>query len=124
MPIEKTIAHLVEAWNDQDVDAIVAVFAADGAYHEPAGPDRCGRTHVGHAAIRAALERVFATFPDGVLTPVGALAVAGDQAHCEWDFAWTTRSGERRVTRGVDVFTFEHGLLKHKSAYLKQYAAA
>ncbi|MEQ8660403.1 MAG: nuclear transport factor 2 family protein [Gammaproteobacteria bacterium] len=122
MSTEHTIARLVTAWNAQDIESIVAVFASDGAYHEPAGPHRCGRTHCGHAAIRAALGRVFARYPDGELTAAGPLVVAGDHAHCEWDFAWTTPEGARRVVRGVDVFTFEHGLLKHKSAYLKQYA--
>ena len=116
------IERLVVAWNAQDIDAIVAAFAPDGAYHEPAGLEALGTSHVGHAAIRAALTRIFATFPDGYLVPAGELAVAGDHAHCEWDFHWRTPSGAERVTRGVDIFTFAGGLLKHKSAYLKQYA--
>ncbi len=124
MTIEATIEQLVVAWNAQDIDDIVAAFAPDGAYHEPAGPDRCGRTHVGEAAIREALARIFATFPDGRIVPSGPLVVAGDHAHCEWDFEWTAASGERRVVRGVDIFTFDNGRLTHKSAYLKQYAAA
>ena len=119
--IEATLARLLEAWNAQDVAAIVAAFATDGSYHEPAGPEVCGATHTGHAAIGQALTRVFATFPDGVLEPAGPLVVAGDHAHCEWDFLWTDTRGRRRRQRGVDVFTFEDGLIKHKSAYLKQY---
>lgn len=121
MSIERTIESLVQAWNAQDIETIVSVFAADGSYHEPAGPDRAGRTHTGPAAIRAALARVFGRYPDGALTPVGPLVVAGNHAHCEWDFAWTSADGKPRVTRGVDIFTFERGKLKHKSAYLKQF---
>lgn len=124
MSIEQTIETLVDAWNAQDVDTIVASFAPDGAYHEPAGPDRAGRTHAGAEAIRSALERVFRTFPDGRIVPTGPLVVAGESAHCEWDFEWTTAGGERRVVRGVDVFTFAGDKLLHKSAYLKQYTAA
>ena len=124
MSIEATVAKLVDAWNAQDVSAIVAAFAQDGAYHEPAGPDQLGHTHIGHAAIRRALERVFATFPDGRIVPDGPLVVAGDRAHCEWDFEWTDRGGRRRSQRGVDIFTFDKGKLRHKSAYLKQYVAA
>lgn len=119
--IDTTLARLLEAWNAQDVPAIVTAFATDGSYHEPAGPDVCGATHTGHAAIGQALTRVFATFPDGVLEPAGPIVVAGDHAHCEWDFLWTDARGRRRRQRGVDVFTFENGRIKHKSAYLKQY---
>lgn len=124
MSIEKTLEKLVKAWNDQDIDTIVATFALDGAYHEPAGPDSFGRTHNGREEIRCALERVFATFPDGEIIPDGPLVVAGEHAHCEWFFDWTAGNGEKRRVRGVDIFTFEGEQLKHKSAYLKQYAAA
>jgi beta-alanine degradation protein BauB len=123
MSIEATVAKLTAAWNAQDVDAIVAAFADDGAYHEPAGADPWGSTHVGHTAIRRALEKVFATFPDGHLVPDGPLVVAGNRAHCEWDFTWTDRAGRQRRQRGVDIFTFDGDKLKHKSAYLKQYVA-
>ncbi len=124
MSIEKTLDQLTKAWNEQDVDAIVSVFADDGSYHEPAGPDSLGRTHTGPAAIRNALTRIFATFPDGRILPAGPVVIAGDHAHCEWDFEWSDKSGRKRRVRGVDVFTFERGKLKHKSAYLKQYVAA
>lgn len=121
--IENTLVRLVAAWNAQDVPTIVAAFATDGSYHEPAGPELCGATHTGHAAITRALTRVFASFPDGVLEPAGPLVVAGDHAHCEWDFLWTDGRGRQRRQRGVDVFTFRAGLIVHKSAYLKQYQA-
>jgi hypothetical protein len=124
MPIENTIEKLVKAWNDQDVETIVATFAEDGSYHEPAGPDSFGRTHTGPEAIRRALHRVFAAFPDGEIIPDGPLVVAGEHAHCEWFFDWTEKNGEKRRVRGVDIFTFKDDKLKHKSAYLKQYAAA
>jgi hypothetical protein len=124
MSTEETLDKLVKAWNDQDIDTIVATFAADGSYHEPAGPDSHGRTHTGPAAIRRALEKIFHAFPDGRIIPDGPVVIAGDHAHCEWDFEWSANSGEKRRVRGVDIFTFEGGKLKHKSAYLKQFVAA
>jgi hypothetical protein len=60
----------------------------------------------------------------GEIIPDGPLVVAGEHAHCEWFFDWTKKNGEKRRVRGVDIFTFEGNKLKHKSAYLKQYAAA
>ena len=123
MSTEATLAKLVEAWNEQDIDTIVSTFADDGSYHEPAGPDSHGRTHTGQAAIRFALEKVFRTFPDGLIVLDGPVVIAGNHAHCEWNFEWGDKSGNARSVRGVDIFTFENGKLKHKNAYLKQYVA-
>jgi len=124
MSTEQILEKLVKAWNDQDIDTIVATFAEDGSYHEPAGPGSHGRTHTGPAAIRAALTKIFRAFPDGRIIPDGPVVIAGDHAHCEWDFEWTAKDGNKRRVRGVDIFTFEGDKLKHKSAYLKQFVAA
>ncbi|MCB1749211.1 MAG: nuclear transport factor 2 family protein [Gammaproteobacteria bacterium] len=121
MSIPATLERLITAWNAQDVEAIVATFAEDGAYHEPEGPERLGRSHVGHAAIRAILTHIFTTFPDGRLDPVGPLVVDGEHAYAEWDFAFTSADGQRRVVRGVDLFTFESERIKHKNVFLKRY---
>ncbi|MGE0484484.1 MAG: nuclear transport factor 2 family protein [Gammaproteobacteria bacterium] len=121
MSIAASLERLVAAWNAQDVESIVAAFAEDGAYHEPEGPDRLGRSHVGHAAIRAILTQIFATFPDGRLDPVGPAVIDGDHAHAEWDFAFSAADGRRRTVRGVDLFTFENGRIKHKNVFLKRY---
>ncbi len=121
MSIEKTIGNLCDAWNEQNVELVVESFAANGTYHEAAGPDRTGRAHTGPEAIRVALKRVFGTFPDGRLVAAGPTVIAGDHAHCEWDFEWTAKGGQKRVVRGVDIFTFENGKVLHKNTYLKQY---
>jgi len=121
MTMEQTIAKLVDAWNDQDVDGIVAAFAPHGSFHEAAGPDQEGRTSTGPEAIRAALERVFGAFPEARIVPAGPLVVAGNRALCEWDWEFTTNSGNKRVLRGIDLFAFEGAKVLHKSTYLKQY---
>lgn len=121
MSIAATVDRLVSSWNAQDVDAIVDAFAPDGSYHEPAGPDRLGRSHTGHDAIRTVLAKIFATFPDGRLHPVGKLAIDGDQAWAEWDFEFTLPDGKQQTVRGVDLFTFENGRIKHKNVFLKRF---
>lgn len=121
MSNEQTIERLSEAWNNQDIEEIVAAFAPNGTYHEAAGPERLGRSHTGATAIRSALERVFSTFPDGHLVSAGPLVMAGDHGYCEWDFEWTAKGGAKRVVRGTDLFTFENGKVLHKNTFLKQY---
>ena len=124
MSIAQTLDTLTRAWNEQDVDTIVSLFTADGAYHEPTGPDSLGRTHAGHDAIRAALEQSFATFPDGRIVPTADAVITGSSAHSEWDFEFSGKGGQTIRVHGVDVFTFEGDRIKHKNAFLKQYVAA
>ncbi|MGR8919096.1 MAG: nuclear transport factor 2 family protein [Gammaproteobacteria bacterium] len=121
MSTAATLERLVAAWNAQDVDAIVEAFAEDGAYHEPEGPEQLGCSHAGHDAIRAVLHKIFAAFPDGCLVPTGPAVIDGDRAHAEWDFEFSAANGAKRCVRGVDLFTFENGRIKHKNVFLKRY---
>lgn len=123
MPIKQLLDTLTKAWNDQDVDTIVSLFADDGAYHEPAGPETLGNTHVGHDAILQALKKSFALFPDGRIVPTAPAVIMDDNAVSEWNFEFSAKTGRKRSVHGVDVFTFDNGKIKHKNAFLKQYAA-
>lgn len=124
MSTASTLNRLVTAWNAQDIEAIVSTFASDGAYHEPEGPDHLGCSHVGHDAIRAVLARIFTAFPGSRIVPVGPTVIDGDHAFSEWDFEFSTRDGGKRSVRGVDLFTFENGRIKHKNVFLKRHVAA
>ena len=121
MSIKKLLDMLTIAWNEQDVDTILSLFAEDGTYHEPSGPENLGRSHTGHAAIRAALEKGFAAFPDGTIVPTKLANIADDSACSEWDFEFSDKGGRKMKVHGVDVFTFENGKIKHKNAFLKRY---
>ncbi len=124
MPIEQLLETLTKAWNDQDVDAIVSLFDDDGAYHEPTGPDNLGRSHVGHEAIRQALQKSFAAFPDGIIIPTAPAVITGNNGVSEWNFEFSGKAGRKLRVHGVDVFTFVNGKIKHKNAFLKQYDAS
>ena len=124
MSIEQLLETLTQAWNDQDVDTIVSLFADNGAYHEPTGPENLGNTHVGHDAIRRALQKSFGAFPDGTIIPTAPAVITGNNAVSEWNFEFSGKAGRKLCVHGVDVFTFENGKIVHKNAFLKQYAAA
>ena len=124
MPIEQLLETLTKAWNDQDVDTILSLFADDGAYHEPTGPATLGNTHVGHDAIRQALEKSFAAFSDGTIVPTAPAVITENNAVSEWNFEFSAQAGRKLSVHGVDVFTFQNGKIKHKNAFLKQYVAA
>ncbi len=124
MPIGQLLETLTKAWNDQDVDTILSLFADDGAYHEPTGPETLGNTHVGHDAIRQALEKSFTAFSDGTIVPTAPAVITENNAVSEWNFEFSAKAGRKLSVHGVDVFTFQNGKIKHKNAFLKQYVAA
>ena len=124
MPIEQLLETLTATWNDQDVDTILSLFADDGAYHEPTGPENLGNSHLGHGAIRQVLRKSFAAFPDGTIVPTAPAVITGNNSVSEWNFEFSAKAGRKLSVHGVDVFTFENGKIKHKNAFLKQYVAA
>ena len=122
MSVERLLERLTEAWNERNVELILPLFNEDGVYSEPAGPEKLGKTHVGHDAIRQALERSFALFPDGLIVPTCPTLILGVHAISEWDFKFSNRAGKLLLAHGVDLFTFENNKIKHKNAFLKQFA--
>ena len=124
MSIEKVLDTLITAWNDQDTDTILSLFAEDGEYHEPVGPDALGASNKGHAAIRAAIEAGFQHFPGGKIIPTGEPFFDDSTGMCEWYFEFPGEDGNPIRLHGVDTFTFENGKIKSKNAYLKQFMPA
>jgi len=120
--IEQLLETLTKAWNEQNVDAILPLFSDDGVYSEPTGPENLGKSHVGHNAIRKALEKSFALFPDGLIIPTCPALIVGPHAVSEWDFKFSNQSGNILLVHGVDLFTFEDSKIKQKNAFLKQFA--
>jgi steroid delta-isomerase-like uncharacterized protein len=64
----------IAAFNDQDLDGFVAVYAEDAVVESP-----LGGTHQGHAAIGTVMQTFFEAFDDATLT-ADALIIDGDQA--------------------------------------------
>jgi SnoaL-like domain len=55
IPIEKALLSLVRAFNEHDLDAIMAHFAEDAALEMPRDPDSWGHRFVGKANVREGL---------------------------------------------------------------------
>ncbi len=68
--------------------------------------------------MRAAFVGVWTDMPD-VAWAVSRHTVAGDRATSEWLFTATRADGGRIEAEGVDLFTFEDGLIARKSAFRK-----
>lgn len=106
------------AWNRHDLDALMTFMADDCVFELAAGPEVCGKRHVGHEAVRKAFEAVWISFPD-VQWVDDTHFVHGDRGVSEWTFKATRPDGTRLEQRGCDVFTFKDGKILVKNAFRK-----
>jgi hypothetical protein len=121
-PLEVDLAYLERygsAWNEHDVDAILAQMTEDCVFQASIGPDEDGARHVGRAAVRRGIEAFFAAWPDAHFEPLGAF-IAGERGVSEWRFTATREDGVGVRVLGCDLFTFEGGRIKVKNAFRKQ----
>ncbi|MHB2207800.1 nuclear transport factor 2 family protein [Methylobacterium sp. CM6257] len=112
------LERLFAAFNRHDADGVMACFTPGVVFDTAAGPDRHGRRLTGQEAVRAAFVGVWTDMPDVAWT-VADHTIAGDRATSEWLFTGTRPDGGRVEVDGVDLFTFEGGLIARKSAFRK-----
>lgn len=108
-----------QATNRHDFDQVAPLIADDASYWFTEG------SYHGIEAIRAAIERTFATIQDEVyrIEELEWVAVADDLAVCRYRFRWTgvvdgkPASGEGR---GTNVVTRQHGVWKMRHEHLSR----
>lgn len=109
--LERTIERYNDAWNDHDVDAIVAFHAPGMVFENHTAGER-----VEGDDVRPHIARIFENAPD--------LAFRGRRLYArdglvvsEWTATATNREGRRVEWDGIDVFPFESGLITRKDVY-------
>lgn len=112
------LERFADAWNRHDADALMSFMAPDCAFESSAGPQKCGMRYQGSAAVRAAYEQVWTTFPDAHWGDARHL-VSGDRGFSEWTFTGTGPDGKRVEVHGCDLFTFIDGKIALKDSYRK-----
>jgi steroid delta-isomerase-like uncharacterized protein len=114
--LERTIERYNDAWNAQDVDAIVALHAPGMVFENHTAGER-----VEGEDVRAHISRIFENWPD--LTFRGRRLYARDGlVVSEWTAAATTAEGRRLEWDGIDVFPFREGLITRKDVYSSSHA--
>ena len=114
----ETVAAIVAAFNNHDVDAIMAHCADDIVWVMARGPDPWGRKYEGAAAVRKALVDRFASIPDAQWKD-GQDWVLGDVGISEWTLVGTTAKGEKLELLGCDLWKFRDGKVIKKDTYWK-----
>jgi hypothetical protein len=99
------------AWNDHDLDTILALHAPGMVFENHTAAERAEGDEVGpHIAA------IFENWPDLAFRGRRQL-VRDDLVVSEWTASATDREGRRLEWDGVDIFSFESGLISRKDVY-------
>jgi steroid delta-isomerase-like uncharacterized protein len=121
--LEEAIGRYNRAWNDHDLDAIMAMHAADMVFeNHTAGESAQG------SEVREHIASIFETWPDicfetrrlyardGVVTQEWTATATHTNTMRRGDLI-AEPTGKKIEWRGVDVIPFEDGLVKRKDVY-------
>ena len=113
--LEDLVVRFTDAFNREDLDAVMAFFADDGVYDEFDGQRRVGKD-----AIRRAFEPQFRGDFGRMRFVTEDLFVDPDSGKglIRW-LCTTERNGVLRGWRGLDVLHFADGKLVEKQTYAK-----
>lgn len=108
----EAVERFNDAFNAQDVDAVMALMTQDTVF-ESTGPAPDGGRFEGAASVRRAWEDFFAANP-GARFETEEVFTGGDRAVVRWRYDW----GAGHV-RGVDIMRVREGKVSEKLSYVK-----
>jgi ketosteroid isomerase-like protein len=109
--LERLIARYNDAWNAHDVDAIAAMHAPGMVFQNYTADER-----VAGGDVPAHIAQIFENWPDLEFRGRRLLA-RDDLVVSEWTATATDPEGRRLEWDGVDIFSFEDGLVSRKDVY-------
>jgi ketosteroid isomerase-like protein len=109
---------IATAFDEHDLDGIMAHFADDAVFKGPRGTDAWGTRFVRREAVRDAFAARFADIPD-IRYQQDEHFVDGDRGASEWTLFGTTTEGQRIEVRGCDLWTVRDGKVVKKDSYWK-----
>ncbi|AZQ67634.1 nuclear transport factor 2 family protein [Silicimonas algicola] len=109
---------LAEAFNNHDIDAIMAFFAEGCSLDLPRGTAPHGSRYVGRDQVRRGLLTRFETTPDVHYGEIENF-VSGDTGMSKWLLSGTTLEGEKVRVRGCDFYSFRDDKVVRKDSYWK-----
>jgi ketosteroid isomerase-like protein len=116
---DEVLRRVLAAFNEHDLDAIMAHFGEDCVLESPRGSERWGTRFVGKDEVRRGLAARFEGIPDVRYTDDDHF-VSGDRGVSEWTLSGTTVDGERVDVRGCDLWTFgADGKIVRKDSFWK-----
>ena len=107
-----------DAFNNNDIDAVMKHFADDATFDHAAGPDINGKRFEGKESIRAVFDGLFQNV-ERVHWETLDCHIGGNKAYCEYRRTAMLKAGEEQDFLSVDILTFKNGLIIHKDTYYK-----
>ena len=109
--LERVIGRYNDAWNAQDLDAIIEFHTPGMVFENHTAGERAEG-----ADVREHIREIFANWPD--LSFRGRRLYARDGlVVSEWTATATASDGRVLEWDGIDVFPFENGLILRKDVY-------
>ncbi|OSQ47584.1 nuclear transport factor 2 family protein [Marivita geojedonensis] len=108
-----------DAFNANDIDAVMPFFADDAVFDHAAGPEPYGLRFEGAETIRGVFAGLFEKVQN-VHWETLDCRIAGDKAFCEYRRTATHKDGTVEEFLSVDILTFKDGKIVHKDTYYKQ----
>ena len=109
---------ITDAYNLNDIDAVMSFFAEDAVFDHAAGADINGTRFSGLDTIRGIFQGLFDNVESVHWEPIDT-RVSGDKAYCEFHRIAKLKSGEIQDFLSVDILTFREGLIIHKDTFYK-----
>ena len=110
--------EITDAYNRNDIDAVMSFFAEDAVFDHAAGPNVNGTRFAGLDTIRGIFQGLFDNV-ESVHWELIDTRVSGDKAYCEFHRVAKLKSGEIQDFLSVDILTFREGLIIHKDTFYK-----
>ena len=116
MDLAAFIDRYDQAWNEQDVEAIMSMHTSDMVFENHTRAVRAEG-----AAVRELLESTFTDQPDLRFRGRGRY-IGDDFVVSEWRATATDADGPAIEWEGIDVFPFRDGLIARKDVYSGSHA--
>ena len=118
-PTPALLKEINAAFNDRDIDRIMAFFVDDCTFYMARGPEPCGRRVHGKEAVRKVLADRFKVIRDMRWDHVDQV-IAGSRAVTVWMVTGKSDDGELLNYRGCDIYEFRGDKILNKDKYWKR----
>ena len=115
----KLVDAVGDAFNGNDIDAVMKYFSDDAIFDHAIGPEPHGVRFVGATDIRKVFAGLFQKV-DNVHWKTLDCNISGNKAFCEYLRTAHYSDGSEEEFLTVDILTFEDGLITYKNTYYKQ----
>ena len=117
--IRELVDAVGDAFNANDIDAVMKHFDQDAVFDHAVGPEEHGVRFKGKDTIRDVFTGLFDRV-EIVHWETLDCAISDNKAYCEYRRTATLKDGKREQFLSVDILTFRDGLIMHKDTYYKQ----